>query len=138
MLTTDQIREKFLAFFESKGCKRYPHDNLVPQNDPTLLFTGAGMNQFKAQFNGIDIKDSRATTSQICLRTGDIENVGKTPRHHTFFEMLGYFSFGDFFKEEAIPWIWEFYTKEMKISEEKLSVSIYLDDDDSRIRCRFE
>lgn len=131
MLTTDDIREKFLAYFESQGCKRLPADKLVPENDKTLLFTGSGMNQFKAQFNGIGIEFPRVTTSQTCIRTGDIENVGRTARHHTFFEMLGYFSFGDFFKEEAIPWIWNFYVNEMKIPVGKLSVSVYEEDDEA-------
>lgn len=131
MMTTEQIRDKFLRFFEAKGHRIVPSDLLVPQNDPTLLFTGAGMNQFKEQFMGANITFKRAASCQKCLRTGDLENVGRTPRHHTFFEMLGNFSFGDYFKKEAIEWGWEFMTKELGIPEERLWVSVYKDDDES-------
>ncbi|MGE4158560.1 MAG: alanine--tRNA ligase [Planctomycetota bacterium] len=128
MKTVDQIREGFLRFFEGKGHVRLPSDNLVPQNDPTLLFTGAGMNQFKAQFGGVGITHRRVTTCQKCLRTGDIERVGQTPRHHTFFEMLGIFSFGDYFKREAIPWVWEFLTQEVRLPKDRLWITVYKKD----------
>ncbi|MDP7530229.1 MAG: alanine--tRNA ligase [Candidatus Scalindua sp.] len=131
-MKTNVIRRKFLSFFEKKGHSLFPSDSLVPGNDPTLLFTGAGMNQFKDMFLGkgtLGVKS--ATTCQKCIRTGDIENVGKTPMHHTFFEMLGNFSFGDYFKLEAIEMAWEFMLNEMKLPEERLSVSIYLDDEES-------
>ncbi|MHC4453664.1 MAG: alanine--tRNA ligase [Planctomycetota bacterium] len=131
-MKTDEIRRKYLNFFEKKGHSIFPGDSLVPREDPTLLFTGAGMNQFKDMFLGkgtLNVK--KATTCQKCIRTGDIENVGKTPTHHTFFEMLGNFSFGDYFKLEAIELAWEFMLNEMKLPEERLSVSVYQDDDES-------
>jgi len=103
----------------------------VPKDDPTVLFTPAGMNQFKREFMGYNSGFSRAATCQRCLRTDDLEKVGKTPGHHTFFEMLGNFSFGDYFKEEAIAWAWEFLTQELKISSDKLWVSVYEDDDEA-------
>ncbi|MGR3303633.1 MAG: alanine--tRNA ligase, partial [Candidatus Scalindua sp.] len=131
-METNVIRRKFLSFFEKKGHSLFPSDSLVPEDDPTLLFTGAGMNQFKDMFMGkgtLGVKS--ATTCQKCIRTGDIENVGKTPMHHTFFEMLGNFSFGDYFKLEAIEMAWEFMLNEMKLPEERLSVSVYLEDEES-------
>jgi len=131
-METNVIRRKYLSFFEKKGHLIFPGDSLVPEDDPTLLFTGAGMNQFKDMFLGkgkLDVK--RATTCQKCIRTGDIDNVGRTPMHHTFFEMLGNFSFGDYFKLEAIEMAWEFMLNEMKLPEERVSVSVYLDDEES-------
>src|SRR5262249_40497893 len=133
-MKTDELREGYLSFFESKGCTRRPSDVLVPKDDPTVLFTPAGMNQFKREFLGLgDANFKRATTCQKCLRTGDTENVGKTPYHHTFFEMLGNFSFGDYFKREAIAWAWEFCTsrKWLNLSTDTLSVTVYKDDDEA-------
>ncbi len=131
-MKTDELREAFLDFFASKGCVRKPSDTLVPHGDETVLFTPAGMNQFKREFMGLgDPNFKRAVTCQKCLRTGDIENVGKTPRHMTFFEMLGNFSFGDYFKREAIQWGWEFLTKTLKIDRNRLTITVYLDDDEA-------
>ncbi|MGD9853847.1 MAG: alanine--tRNA ligase [Planctomycetaceae bacterium] len=133
-MKTDELREKYLAFFESKGCVRRPSDVLVPRGDKTVLFTPAGMNQFKSQFLGIGpLEFTRATTCQKCMRTGDIGNVGVTAYHHTFFEMLGNFSFGDYFKEEAIQWAWEFLTgkKWLGLNPDRLTVTVYLDDDEA-------
>ncbi len=134
MMKVDEIRERFLAFFETKGHVRQESDVLVPTWDPSVLFTPAGMNQFKDHFLGkVKLDFTRATTSQKCLRTGDIENVGRTAYHHTFFEMLGNFSFGDYFKEDAINWAWEFLTSPewMNIDKQRLTVSVYLDDDEA-------
>jgi alanyl-tRNA synthetase len=127
----DELREAFLEFFESKGCVRRPSDVLVP-NDPTVLFTPAGMNQFKREFLGLgDPSFTRAATCQKCIRTGDIENVGRTAFHETFFEMLGNFSFGDYFKREAIHWAWEFLQNVLRIPTDRLTISVYLDDDEA-------
>lgn len=130
-LSTDDIRRRWIAFFSAKGHKHLPSDLLVPQNDPSVLFTGAGMNQFKDHFMGrakIDHPQQRAVTSQKCIRTGDIDNVGRTPSHHTMFEMLGNFSFGDYFKKEAIEWGWQFCTDPnvgIGLEKDRLSVTIY-------------
>lgn len=130
-MTANILREKFLAFFKAKKHKIIESDSLVPKDDSTVLFTPAGMNQFKKEFLGFDSGFKRAATAQRCLRTDDLDKVGKTSVHHTFFEMLGNFSFGDYFKQEAITWAWEFLTKELKISADKLWVSVYQDDDEA-------
>ncbi len=130
-MTADILREKFLVFFQARQHKLVESDSLVPKEDPTVLFTPAGMNQFKKEFMGFDAGFKRAATCQRCLRTDDLEKVGKTSSHHTFFEMLGNFSFGDYFKKEAITWAWEFLTVELKIPADKLWVSVYQDDDEA-------
>lgn len=128
----NEIRERFLKFFEGKGHLRLPSFSLVPQNDPSLLLINSGMAPLKPYFTGASIPPRRrVTTCQKCIRTPDIENVGKTARHGTFFEMLGNFSFGDYFKNEVIPWAWEFFTQEMKIPADRLYVTIYQDDDEA-------
>jgi len=121
-----------MEFFQRLGHRIVPSDALVPQNDPTLLFTGSGMNQFKDEFYGRgDRTMKRAVTCQKCLRTGDIENVGRTPSHHTFFEMLGNFSFGDYFKVEAITWAWQFMLEEMGVPADTMVVSIHETDEEA-------
>ena len=126
MLSPDQIRSAYLAFFEARGHTRHPSDSLVPENDPTLLFTGAGMNQFKAMFLGKGhLPFTRATTTQKCLRMPDLENVGRTASHHTFFEMLGNFSFGDYFKKDALPFAWTLLTGEWKLPADRLFATIF-------------
>src|SRR5262245_35874040 len=124
------VRSAFLEFFRRKGHSVVASSSLVPSNDPTLLFTNAGMNQFKDVFTGAETRGyKRAASSQKCVRAGgkhnDLEEVGKTPRHHTFFEMLGNFSFGDYFKEDAIAWAWELLTKVYGIDQKRLVVTVY-------------
>lgn len=135
-MTTAELRQQFLDFFASKGHEILASSSLVPGNDPTLLFTNAGMVQFKDVFLGMDKRPyNRATTSQRCVRAGgkhnDLENVGYTARHHTFFEMLGNFSFGDYFKENAIKYAWEFLTEVLKLPKGKLWVTVYAEDDEA-------
>nr|WP_317358386.1 alanine--tRNA ligase [uncultured Tyzzerella sp.] len=131
-LGVNEIREKYLSFFQQKGHLKMNSFSLVPQNDKSLLLINSGMAPLKPYFTGQQIPpNKRVTTCQKCIRTGDIENVGKTARHGTFFEMLGNFSFGDYFKEDAIPWAWEFFTKVLELPEERLYVSVYEDDDEA-------
>ena len=135
-MKTSEIRQSFLDYFESKGHEVVNSSSLIPNNDETLLFTNAGMVQFKDVFLGTENKKfSRATTSQRCIRAGgkhnDLENVGYTLRHHTFFEMLGNFSFGDYFKEDAIKYAWEFLTEVLKLDKDKLWITVYKDDDEA-------
>src|SRR4030095_10382347 len=135
-MTGTDIREAFLKYFERNGHTRVRSSSLVPGSDPTLLFTNAGMVQFKSVFLGEERREYvRATTCQKCVRAGgkhnDLENVGRTARHHTFFEMLGNFSFGDYFKEDAIRFAWEFLTKDLGIDASRLIATVYTDDDDA-------
>ncbi len=128
----NELREKYLSFFEEKGHLRLPSFSLIPKDDNSLLLINSGMAPMKKYFTGeVTPPRKRVTTCQKCIRTGDIENVGITDRHGTFFEMLGNFSFGDYFKKEAIPWAWEFCTKVLEMPVEKLWVTIYLDDDEA-------
>lgn len=134
-MTGHEIRQKFLEYFERHGHKIVHSSPLLPANDPTLLFTNAGMNQFKDVFTGQDKRDyTRATSSQKCIRAGgkhnDLDEVGKTARHHTFFEMLGNFSFGDYFKEDAIRFAWDFLVNELKLEENRLWFSVFEGDAD--------
>ena len=135
-MQTSQIRQTFLKFFESKGHTIVHSSPVIPGDDPTLLFTNAGMNQFKDVFLGFDKRAyTRATTAQKCIRAGgkhnDLDNVGYTARHHTFFEMLGNFSFGDYFKRDAIKYAWELLTEHFKLPPEKLTVTVYAEDDEA-------
>jgi len=135
-MNTSDIRQKFLSFFASRGHHVVPSASLVPGNDPTLLFTNAGMVQFKDVFTGKEARAySRAVSAQRCVRAGgkhnDLENVGYTARHHTFFEMLGNFSFGDYFKHAAIQHAWELLTTVYGLPAEKLWVTVYSEDDEA-------
>lgn len=136
MMKSQQIRKIFTEYFQKKGHTGIPSSLLIPENDPTLLFTNAGMVQFKDVFLGKDKRAyTRATTIQKCVRAGgkhnDLENVGFTARHHTFFEMLGNFSFGDYFKKEAINFAWELLTQEFKIPKERLWVTVFEEDNEA-------
>lgn len=130
-MRTDEIRQRYLDFFKRKGHAVVRSDSLIPAGDPTLLFTGAGMNQFKEYFLGIKKDMRRAASAQKCLRTGDLDNVGVTNYHHSFFEMLGNFSFADYFKKEAIEWAWEFLTKDLNIPPQRLRVSVHRSDNEA-------
>ncbi|PIE37170.1 MAG: alanine--tRNA ligase, partial [Gammaproteobacteria bacterium] len=135
-VTTSDIRDRFLSYFEAHGHRIVPSSSLVPGNDRTLLFTNAGMVQFKDVFTGEEVRDyKRAVTSQRCVRAGgkhnDLDNVGYTARHHTFFEMLGNFSFGDYFKKDAIRFAWEFLTVELGLPQDRLWVTIFEEDDEA-------
>src|SRR5690606_33685835 len=136
MQSVNDIRSSFLGFFEKNGHRAVAASPLVPRNDPTLMFVNSGMVQFKNVFTGVEKRDyTRATSSQKSVRAGgkhnDLDNVGFTARHRTFFEMLGNFSFGDYFTEAAIAFAWELLTREIGIPQEKLSVTIYEDDDEA-------
>src|SRR3984885_10588587 len=135
-MTGNEIRAKFLDYFARNGHKIVRSSSLVPANDSTLLFANAGMNQFKEVFLGLEKRDYlRATTSQKCVRAGgkhnDLENVGYTRRHHTFFEMLGNFSFGDYFKADAIRYAWDLVTKEYGMSKDRLYITVFREDDEA-------
>jgi len=130
-MKTDVLRDKFLDFFKTKKHKIIISDSLVPAGDPTVLFTPAGMNQFKKEFLGLGRSLKRAATAQRCLRTDDLDKVGKTAGHHTFFEMLGNFSFGDYFKKEAIAWAFEFLVDILKMDKKRIWISVYKEDDEA-------
>ena len=135
-MKSQEIRETFLDFFAAKDHKVVKSSPLLPQDDPTILFTNAGMNQFKNIFLGLESRSySRAASVQKCMRVSgkhnDLEQVGKTNKHHTFFEMLGNFSFGDYFKKEAVEYAWELVTEVYKIKKENLYATIYTDDDEA-------
>ena len=135
-MTSAEVREAFLDFFEEMNHKRVASSSLVPGNDPTLLFTNAGMVQFKDVFLGLDKRPyARATTSQKCMRVSgkhnDLENVGPSPRHHTFFEMLGNFSFGDYFKRDAIRYAYDLLTKVYEMPESRLLFTVHTSDDEA-------
>src|SRR5580700_7688017 len=135
-MTGNEIRETFLNFFAANNHRIVRSSSLVPANDPTLLFANAGMNQFKDVFTGQEKRDYvRATSAQKCVRAGgkhnDLDNVGYTRRHHTFFEMLGNFSFGDYFKKEAIAFAWELITREFGLPADRLYVTVFREDDDA-------
>src|SRR5438874_482500 len=136
MSSVNDIRSSFLDYFVAEGHEPVPSSPLVPRNDPTLMFTNAGMVQFKNVFTGVEKRPyTRATSSQKCVRAGgkhnDLDNVGFTARHHTFFEMLGNFSFGDYFKERAIELAWNLVTKELGLPADRLVATVYIDDDDA-------
>jgi len=131
--TLKNVRKSFLKFFSQKNHQVVDSSNLVPSNDPTLMFTNSGMVQFKNVFTGLEKRDyKRAVTSQKCVRAGgkhnDLENVGYTPRHHTFFEMLGNFTIGDYFKEEAIFYAWDLLINEYKVDKKKLLITVFSED----------
>src|SRR5436305_9646318 len=137
-MTGNEIRQKLLDYFSARGHRIVPSGSLVPANDPTLLFTNAGMVQFKDVFTGIETRDYKlAASSQKCVRAGgkhnDLDNVGYTRRHHTFFEMLGNFSFGDYFQAEAIDFAWELITKDFGLPKDKLYVTIFREDNDAEL-----
>src|SRR6056300_834188 len=137
-MISNQVRNSFIDYFKHQGHSHVSSSSLVPDNDPTLMFANSGMVQFKNVFTGLEQRSyTRATTSQKCVRAGgkhnDLENVGFTTRHHTFFEMLGNFSFGDYFKEEAIYFAWNFLTQELDLPKEKLLATVYADDDEAAV-----
>src|SRR5580693_4353329 len=136
MQTTNDIRAAFLGSFQRNGHEIVPSSPLVPRNDPTLMFTNAGMVQFKNVLTGVEKRPYvRAATAQKCVRAGgkhnDLDNVGYTARHHTFFEMLGNFSFGDYFKENAIEYAWDLLTREFGLPKERLTITVYYNDDEA-------
>src|SRR5881394_128845 len=135
-MKSTEVRERFLKFFEERGHRRVPSSSLIPAEDPTLLFANAGMNQFKDVFTGREKRDYvRATSSQKCVRAGgkhnDLDNVGYTARHHTFFEMLGNFSFGAYFQRDAIAFAWELMTKGYGLPKDKLYITVFREDDEA-------